>query len=49
VTAANIAEFMDQADIDGGLVGGASLVADSFISLVQAGAAAATERDARRA
>jgi triosephosphate isomerase len=49
VTAANIAEFMTQPDIDGGLVGGASLVADSFISLVRAGVAAAAERDARRA
>ncbi len=48
VTEANIAEFMTRPDIDGGLVGGASLAADSFVSLVRAGSAAATERDARR-
>ena len=30
----NIAELMDQADIDGGLVGGASLEADSFARIV---------------
>jgi triosephosphate isomerase len=49
VTPGNIAEFMAQPDIDGGLVGGASLVAESFIGLVRAGAAAAAARDARRA
>ncbi len=49
VTAANIAEFMAQPDIDGGLVGGASLVADSFVSLVQAGVAAVSARDSQRA
>ncbi len=40
VTPDNIAEYMAQPDIDGGLVGGASLKADLFASLV-AGAAAA--------
>jgi triosephosphate isomerase len=49
VTAANIAEFMAQPDVDGGLVGGASLVAESFANLVRAGSAAAGERDASRA
>jgi triosephosphate isomerase len=35
VTPDNVAEFARQAEIDGGLVGGASLNADSFISLVR--------------
>lgn len=36
VTADNIAEFMVQPDIDGGLVGGASLKADAFAAIVKA-------------
>jgi triosephosphate isomerase len=36
VTPANIAEFMAQPDIDGGLVGGASLKAPDFEAIVQA-------------
>lgn len=36
VTQANIAEFMAQPDIDGGLVGGASLKAPDFEAIVQA-------------
>ena len=35
VTAANIAELMGQPEIDGALVGGASLKADDFVSLVK--------------
>jgi triosephosphate isomerase len=35
VTPDNIAEFMAQPDIDGGLVGGASLKADSFSGIIQ--------------
>ncbi|MDO8491450.1 MAG: triose-phosphate isomerase, partial [Dehalococcoidia bacterium] len=35
VTAANIVEFMSQPDIDGALVGGASLKANEFISIVE--------------
>ncbi|MBI4180684.1 MAG: triose-phosphate isomerase, partial [Chloroflexi bacterium] len=35
VTADNIAEFMPQAEIDGALVGGASLKADQFVSIVR--------------
>jgi triosephosphate isomerase len=35
VTAANIAEFMRKPDIDGALVGGASLKADDFVSIVK--------------
>jgi triosephosphate isomerase (TIM) len=35
VTAANIPEFMRQPDIDGALVGGASLKADDFVSIVK--------------
>ncbi len=35
VTAANAAEFMQQPEIDGALVGGASLKADEFLSIVR--------------
>jgi len=35
VTAANAAEFMHQSEIDGALVGGASLKADEFLSIVR--------------
>ena len=35
VTAGNIAEFMRKSDIDGALVGGASLKADDFVSIVK--------------
>jgi triosephosphate isomerase (TIM) len=35
VTAGNIAEFVEQPDIDGGLVGGASLKAAEFIGIVK--------------
>lgn len=35
VTADNIAEFAGQSEIDGGLVGGASLKADQFVSIVR--------------
>jgi len=35
VTANNIAEFMQQPEIDGALVGGASLKADEFLSIVR--------------
>ena len=35
VTAANATEFMQQAEIDGALVGGASLKADQFLSIVK--------------
>ena len=35
VNSANIAEFIAQPDIDGALVGGASLKADDFISIVE--------------
>jgi triosephosphate isomerase len=38
VTPANIAEFAQQPDIDGGLVGGASLKADDFVKIVEAAA-----------
>jgi triosephosphate isomerase len=36
VTAANAAEFFSQPDIDGALVGGASLKADEFVQITQA-------------
>ena len=35
VTAANTDEFMQQSEIDGALVGGASLKADQFLSIVR--------------
>ncbi|MBI4318407.1 MAG: triose-phosphate isomerase [Chloroflexi bacterium] len=40
VTAANIAEFISQPEIDGALVGGASLKADEFVRIVAASAEA---------
>lgn len=40
----NIAEFMSQPEVDGALVGGASLDADSFARLVQAAAEVASAR-----
>ena len=36
VKAANAAELFAQPDIDGGLIGGASLVADEFMAICQA-------------
>ena len=39
VTAANVAEFIAEPDIDGALVGGASLKADEFVSIAQIAAA----------
>lgn len=44
VSPANIAEFMAEPDVDGALVGGASLSADSFSEIVEAGSAAASAR-----
>jgi len=44
VTPDNIAEFMGQADIDGGLVGGASLKADAFAGIIDATAATLSAR-----
>jgi triosephosphate isomerase len=38
VKAANAAELFAQPDIDGGLIGGASLVADEFMAICQAAA-----------
>jgi triosephosphate isomerase len=35
VNSANVAEFISQPEIDGALVGGASLKADEFISIVK--------------
>lgn len=39
--AANARELLSQADIDGGLIGGASLVAEDFLAICQAGDAVA--------
>ena len=38
VTGANAAEFLAEADIDGALVGGASLKPDDFAAIVRAAA-----------
>jgi triosephosphate isomerase len=38
VKAANAAELMAQPDIDGGLIGGASLIADEFVAICRAAA-----------
>jgi triosephosphate isomerase len=38
VTAANAAEFFTQSDIDGALVGGASLKIDEFVAIAKAAA-----------
>jgi triosephosphate isomerase len=38
VKAANAAELMAQPDIDGGLIGGASLVAEEFVAICRAAA-----------
>jgi len=44
VTPGNIAEYMTQPDIDGGLIGGASLKVESFAALVDGAAAAVSAR-----
>jgi triosephosphate isomerase len=44
VTPENIAEFMRQPDVDGGLIGGASLKAESFAALVEGAAAVSAGR-----
>lgn len=36
VKAANAVEIFEQADVDGGLVGGASLIADEFVAIIHA-------------
>jgi triosephosphate isomerase len=36
VKAQNAAELFSQTDIDGGLIGGAALVADDFLAICQA-------------
>jgi triosephosphate isomerase len=38
VKPSNAAELLSQPDIDGALVGGAALKADSFVAIVRAGA-----------
>jgi triosephosphate isomerase len=44
VTADNAAEFFGQPDIDGALVGGASLKTDAFVAILRAAADAAAAR-----
>jgi triosephosphate isomerase len=41
VKAANAAELFAQPDVDGGLIGGASLVVDEFAAICRAAAASA--------
>ncbi len=36
VKAANAVELFSQPDVDGGLVGGASLIADEFVAIINA-------------
>ena len=38
VKAANALELFEQADVDGGLIGGASLVAEDFVAICKAAA-----------
>lgn len=42
MNAANASSLLSQADIDGGLIGGASLKADSFMAIIQAGVEASS-------
>jgi triosephosphate isomerase len=42
VTADNAAEYFSQSDIDGALVGGASLKPEAFAAIIQAAATAAS-------
>jgi triosephosphate isomerase len=44
VNAANALELLQQADVDGALVGGASLQADSFVAIVKAASEAKLAR-----
>jgi triosephosphate isomerase len=46
VTGENMGEFITQPDIDGGLVGGASLKAESFLRIIEVTAAASAPRGA---
>lgn len=48
VKPANVEGLMEKANIDGGLVGGASLEADSFGALIEAAAASQADRDRAR-
>ena len=44
VKAANAIDLLEQDDVDGGLIGGASLVAEDFVSICKAAAAAASRK-----
>ncbi len=44
VKAANAIDLFEQQDVDGGLIGGASLVADEFVAICKAAAVAASAR-----
>jgi len=45
VTAENTAEFVEQPDVDGALVGGASLKAESFAGIVTQAARVGVQRE----
>lgn len=45
----NAAELLDQEDVDGGLIGGAALIAEDFVAICNAAAASATPATARKA
>ena len=44
VKAANAIDLLEQDDVDGGLIGGASLVAEDFVAICKAAAAAASKK-----
>ena len=44
VKAANAIDLLEQEDVDGGLIGGASLVAEDFVAICKAAAAAASKK-----
>ena len=48
VKASNAIDLFEQNDVDGGLIGGASLVADDFVAICKAAAVAASARAERR-
>ncbi len=47
VTPENVAEFLGQSEVDGALVGGASLKADAFAAIIEGAAAVAASRAGR--
>ncbi|MGE0800658.1 MAG: triose-phosphate isomerase [Lautropia sp.] len=48
VKSANAIDLFEQSDVDGGLIGGASLIAEEFVAICKAAAVAASARAERR-